>query len=390
MRRARAAVAALLIALAPATAGAQADVEQARIYYDAGAQAYNAGRYDAAVEALAAAYALAPRPQVLFSLAQAERRQFTAGRDPRLLRDAVAHFRRYLAEVPVGGRRADAVEAIAELEAAGARLDPQAAAVGARQKATRLMITAPTKGAQVTLDGVAHAEVPVLETVTPGPHKVRVSAPGYFDEDREVTALDGELVPVEITLRERPSFLAVAAPAGSTVTVDGRSYGEAPFAGALELAPGAHLVAVTRRGHEPHVATLDVQRGETATLRVTLRRTPQRRVAYVVLGAGAAALAGSGVLAAGTLHQEGVAKGILDQAHRANLTAARLDDYNGALATRDRLRTASLASLGIAGALVVTGLGLYLFDDPRPSVAPLLRGAELRLGPTGVTFSGSF
>ena len=55
----------------------------------AGAQAYAAGKYTDAVRSFEQAYALAPRPTVLFSLAQAERKSFLEHADPIALRHAI-------------------------------------------------------------------------------------------------------------------------------------------------------------------------------------------------------------------------------------------------------------------------------------------------------------
>jgi hypothetical protein len=380
---------ALALSLAALRAGAQSAVDQARIYFDAGAQAYAAGRYGAAIEALSAAYLSAPKPQILFSLAQAERRQFTAGRDPRHLRDAVAHFRAYLREVPEGGRRADAVEALAELEAVAAHLALPGEAAPTRQPpATRLMVSSSTSGASVTLDGQRFTELPVLESVKPGKHRLRISAPGYFDEERELTAVEGTLVPLEVTLRGRPSLLALSAPSGAAVTIDGRPFGEAPFAAPIDLLPGSHLVTVTRSGHEPHHAALTVARGETTTLRVLMPRTAQRNASYVVLGSGAAALVAGGVLFAGALHQQRLGQDVLDAARTGNISAARLDAYNGALVHRDQLRTGGFAALAAGGALAITGLALHVFDDPRPRAR--WSDASVAVGPRGVVVSAAF
>src|SRR5262249_10580393 len=102
-------------------------VAEAKTYYDAGVRAYAAAQYAVAIEAFTEAYRLAPRESVLFSLAQAERRQYTVDRNQKHLRDAIAHFRQYLDAVPEGGRRADSVEALGELEAIASRLSPPSA-----------------------------------------------------------------------------------------------------------------------------------------------------------------------------------------------------------------------------------------------------------------------
>ena len=60
----------LLLALAPAAAGAQqpGDLERARESFKAGATAYGAGEYLAAIQAFDAAYALTPLPPIAIPL----------------------------------------------------------------------------------------------------------------------------------------------------------------------------------------------------------------------------------------------------------------------------------------------------------------------------------
>ena len=108
MSRARAAlVVALLTTSRMAAAGEPTtdDVERARTFFNAGAQAYASARYAEAVRSFEQAYELAPRPQLLFSLAQAERKEFFASNDGGYVRRAVQHYKAYLEQVPSGGRR---------------------------------------------------------------------------------------------------------------------------------------------------------------------------------------------------------------------------------------------------------------------------------------------
>jgi tetratricopeptide (TPR) repeat protein len=129
-----------------ATALAQSDeVERAKASFKAGATAYAAGEYLAAIQALDAAYALTPIPAIAFSLAQAERRQYFVAHEREHLERAVLLFRRYVEQVPTGGRRADALDALSQLEPLAALppsgpATPTATDVDAIRR-TRLMIT---------------------------------------------------------------------------------------------------------------------------------------------------------------------------------------------------------------------------------------------------------
>ena len=103
------------------------DLVRAKELFDAGAREYEAGRYDGAIQAFEQAYKLAPRDGIVFSIAQAHRRQYTKTRDKHHLVQAVALYKEYIDKVKSGGRVADAVKALGDIE-------PLAAALGATNK----------------------------------------------------------------------------------------------------------------------------------------------------------------------------------------------------------------------------------------------------------------
>jgi hypothetical protein len=362
-----AAIAASLLFASAALPAHAEDVDKAKTLYNAGADAYAAGNFLAAIQAFSAAYAISPRPAILFNLAQAERRQFTLDHDAAKLRDAIKHFRQYLAEVQQGGRRSDAVEALADLEAQASRLgDAGMSATAAPVKAvTRLMISCDVKEATITVDATAHTEVPVIDEVKPGKHTVKVSAPGYFDDVREVTAVEGNLIAAEVTLKERPATLAFDAPSGADISVDGRPVGTAPMK-ALELPSGAHTITLTRAGKRPFMASVTLKRGEAMRVPVSMETTDRRVASYVVFGtAGVGALVG-GFFVLDALHFQNTAKGIRDEAASGNITGDRLSAYNDAITKRDSMRSASYVAFGITGGLLLTAGALYFFDHPVP------------------------
>lgn len=375
------------------------DLEKAKPFFDAGAAAYAAGDFAAASQAFGEAYALAPRPQILFSLAQAERRQHTAKHQPQYLADALTHFRLYVEQVPQGGRRADAVEALAELEAAAARVSPSdGAADSAREVNTRLMVSTPTRDAVVLVDGVSHGESPVIQEVKPGKHHVKVTAPGYFDDERDVTSVKGNLIAVEVTLKDQPAQLVLRAPDGADVTIDGRPYGTTPLA-PLELPAGTHAVTLTKMGHRPVLKNVALERGASKQLGVSMKDTTQRTAAYVVLGAAAFSGVAGGVLAGAAAAKQSTAAQVQSDASQHMITAEELGTYNAALSARDRLRGASFVAFGGAGAFAVAGFSLFLFDHPTPQreeAAPVraAKAAKAALlpipGGTAVVLRGSF
>lgn len=358
-------------AQAPAPA-AGADVARARSLFDAGARAYDSGQFEAAIQAFEEAYAITPRDGLLFSLAQANRKQHAIGRDPRHLRAAVDHYREYLARVKEGGRRKDAAEALEQLEpllgaAVGSSSPPPAPA----KRATIVQISSSTPGATVSIDGATPAPAPLTREVPPGVHEVRLSAPGFHDEVQKVEALAGQFQPFTYPLRERPARLAVRGADGADVSVDGRFVGTLPLA-PVELASGRHFVTVEANGRRTAGTDLVLARGETRALDVDLESTSQRDASWVVMISGVAIMAAGGAFGVVALAREGDAQDVLARADASNIGTTDVDAYESARADRDTFATASIATLAGGGLVTLVGIGLFTFDAPDPVAQPRL------------------
>lgn len=408
-------VTAVLLLAAPVASAAPRqptaeEVERARMFFGAGAQAYEVARYADAVRAFEQAYDLAPRPNVVFSLAQAERKEFFASNDPRMLRRAIQHYKEYLDQVPSGGRRAEAIEAKADLEGRLARLDPSqastSAAMAERRKA-RLTVYSATPGARVSVDGAAPQEQPYFGDIEPGRHRVRVSAEGHFDEEREVSGDRPIDIPMNLPLREKPAMVTVALDAAADVYVDGRIVATTPLDRPIEVPPGIRVLSIARNGKKPYSQEVTLVRGRPFRFEPRLETSGQRVVASTMfLGAGASAIV-CGVTALVAVGKESSAKDI-DEARRAGtITTQDLDRYNALIDDRDGLATASLVSGAIGAGLLVGGALLYVFDKPNVAVLPprsveptpapkkpdsLEMGAAPLLGPglVGAAFSARF
>lgn len=363
------------------SAGAQATNDQAKTYFNAGAQAYTIGEFAAAIQAFDAAYKIAPKPAILFSLAQAERRQYFVDHKTDHLQKAIDGFHKYLDEVKQGGRRVDATQALEELEPIYAEMKkegkmtapppPEAAA----KLPPRLMVTSPTPGAQVSVDGGKMSDAPYVSEVKTGKHSVRVEAKGFDPESRDIQALDGGLVALDLDLKERPAYLSVDAPSGSEIQVDGRPAGVTPLTQPIALTHGRHFVAVVKNGSLGYSTEVNLVRGETQKIGAKLVSSGQRTASYVVLATSLGALAAGGVFLGISLSKQSKAKSILDAQGSGNISNAQLDDYANFRDQRDRFRTMSYVSFGACAGLAVTGLFLYAFD--RPSVtAPLPSSLE--------------
>jgi hypothetical protein len=84
----------------------------------------------------------------------------------------------------------------------------------------------------------------------------------YDDRDREPPAEDPDSGEVRVR----------AWPRDATVYVDGQFQGTAREVAVLHLRPGRHTIEVVRPGFRPEEREVEIERGETRDLAVTLRR----------------------------------------------------------------------------------------------------------------------
>jgi tetratricopeptide (TPR) repeat protein len=380
-RRAAPLLTAALIALAPPLfaqappppAADPAKIAQAANFFDAGAAAYKAGQYPVAAEAFLKANELSASSSLLFSAAQAYRRQYLADPKPATLRRAIGLYRDYLRIDPTAKRREDAMQALAALVPFEARFAQEGAEGGGEpakeaSSPTRLLLSCPAEGAEVSVDGGAFVLAPSVFKVKPGPHKVRVQAQGYEAEEIAVDAIAGELVPRHVALRPRPARLLVTGTSGALVSVDGQARATLPLAAPLSVEPGAHFVSVALAGHEPEGQVVDLHRDATTEVAANLRMTRRRVAAWSTLSVGAAGVVAGGVLAGLALGRQSVASSLHDEQTTSFLTVAQRDQYNAALGARDDFAHAAEIAGGVGLATLVTGLGLFAFD--RPEILP--------------------
>ena len=377
MKRAIAFISAGLVMLSAQLAHAQsADLDRAKTFFNAGARAYDAGDFSTAIDAFEAAEKLAPRPAIQFSIAQAHRRQYFLDGKPEHLRTAIQNYREYVDATPPGqGRRADAAQALTDLVPIADKLAPESGPRVTEPKHTKINVSSPAPGARVSCDGGKLTEpgAPLTLEVKAGKHQCSVSADGFFDEKREVLAVEGEFVPVEVVLVERPAQLRVTGADGAEISIDGRTVGNAASSARIPIAAGVHLVAVARNGHAAFVREIEFSRGQEKTLALDLGSTAQRKIARGALVLGAAGIVTGAVFTVVALIEEGRAKDVLDKSNSQNLTGPDLATYDSARNARTTWTDAAIIGYGAGAALAATGLVLYLFDSPNttnPSLPP--------------------
>jgi hypothetical protein len=347
-----------LVTLAPPVVAD--DVEQAKALFLAGAAAYDKHDYLAAIRAFEGAERAAPRPPIVFSLAQAHRRQFYVDGNAEHQHTAIDLFREYVKAVPSGGRHEDAMRALQELGA----LAPQ-------HEGTSISINSSgTPNARVALDGAAAVDAPLIGSVSPGKHHAVISADGFASEERDVVAVDGNIVALDVPLKEKLAHVTISGRAGAVVIVDGRPMGETPFAAPLELSPGTHVISISKNGFEGYVRDLDLARGESRRIDAGLPASKQRVIATGLLITSAVTVVAAAVFAGFAGGYTATAAGILNDQKTQNITMAQWSTYDDDRTARGSWLIASGATFAAAAALAATGLVLFVFDKPQVTGAP--------------------
>ena len=129
-------------------------------------------------------------------------------------------------------------------------------------------VTSTPSGASVFLDEKQVGQTPLtLDRIASGSHSLRLQAPQYAVERRNVSVADGQTANVAVTLAARFAEITVQAPQGAVVTVDGDRKGS----GTLSWRQGEGLcdIVVSMAGHRDARRQLEVVAGRAHTVQLT-------------------------------------------------------------------------------------------------------------------------
>lgn len=361
-------VLAVVLVVVFAASPASADDDQAKAFFEVGKVALDNNDLDGALLAMYQAHRLSGNHKVLWNIGDILHLRWSARGKTEDLVQAVRNLRAYLEKVPDGDHRNDAKNALSKLvpllpketdksdEATQAPEPPPAR--------TGLMVATPTEDATILLDGTPYRRSPLIVDTAAGSHEIRVRAPGYVESVRTVLVEPGTVIALHVPLSPQPAALSVAGPDGAWVTIDGDRRATLPLDGPISVEPGDHFVGVVLNGYRPYAAWTAFGRGEQRAIEAPLETSAQRYAAWGTMGFGLVGLIVGSSLAAEASTREQEARAIDRRREQEGIQRDEVSAYDDAVASRDNLRVASAITLVAGGASLVTGVFLYLFDEP--------------------------
>ncbi len=248
------------LSVPPTTAWAQtstgvatvAQVAEGRALFQEGMRLVGQESWGEALEFFRRSRALISRPSTLFNIGSVLTR---LGR----MNEAITTLDEFL-------RVSDPAQNAAE------RAEAERLLADARRALVRLTLTLNVAEARVHIDGApvdgsGAARALVLD---PGERRVRVTAPGFEEQQFSLSLLPAIARSHRVDLREVPTRIVLAiTPERSVVRVDGRDVGTARE---VPVGPGEHVILVTAEGYLPLQRTARVDRGESVNLGLSLSR----------------------------------------------------------------------------------------------------------------------
>ena len=390
MKPALAILAVLAISAWPHSASAD-NVEQAKANFAVGVTAFEQRKFRVAIDAFEGSYKLAPKAAILFSIAQAYKREYfgnEGGHQEADLRQAVLYYRRYVKDEPDGRRVDEANAAISDLEAVAARngvdLEAKAPVKDAPAPTARILAGTSAKSATIRVDGGPPIELPSRIEATPGSHRVLIEAEGFLPYKRDIVLEPGEPYPLDAHLFERPARVSLSTDDGVRVYVDGRIVATTPLREPIEVPPGAREFALMRRGYDPVSVPLVLKSGEERRIRRSFSISRQRVGSFVTFALAGASLAAGGVMTGLAVWRENQALAISRK--QANITQEEKASFEQEIADRGLFRGLAAGSFGVGTALGATGVLLYAIDNPEPPPSAMRPAADRESPSTEISF----
>lgn len=278
---------ALLLGIGTAAAN---ELEKAQQAFDQAQADYVAEKYDEATDGFLKAYAARPFPQFLYNAAAAQHMKGKKKADAAAYDQAIAHYKKYLAEDKQAADRARVEKIIAVLEAESARLKALPAAtattpavtskeveqLGEQKTKGGVTIETTPQDATILLDGKPLGKTPWSGQIE-GKHAFKIQKDGYkpYEKELDFDPTRFYYIPVGLSEAGYLGFLAVKANIPDAVVyIDDKvaPVGKAPYRG--ELPPGKHKIWVTAEGYDEYTAEVEIIRGQDQEVSATLKGSP--------------------------------------------------------------------------------------------------------------------
>lgn len=148
-------------------------------------------------------------------------------------------------------------------------------------------------GARVLVRGIEVGVLPVAVRVNAGAAEIRIEKDGYDAsvETRDLAPKVSTTIDVALAPERTSGQLSIfARPANARIVIDGRPRGMSPVT--LDLAPGPHDVVIEAPSHHRRSIPVDLAKGETRRVDITLDReaTPLTKSPWLWAGIGAVAV----------------------------------------------------------------------------------------------------
>lgn len=342
----------------------QRDEAAAKRLMDSAKTAFRDERFEEAIEFLAEAYRTYPYVMLLYSLGSAHRRAYEIDGNVEHRRLSIRRYQQYLSEAPDGESSSLAQNYLTSLLAERDLGSLEAEVV------TRILVSTSAEAATMSVDGTTSVPAPGVISVEPGTHELHVSAPGYSEFVQRVDVPEGATYQIDAALVGLDGSLVVEGPKQAWLRIDGNVVGRLPLSSPLRVAPGPHVLVVSKPGHEPLRVELELERDGWRSVRAPLDVTNQRIASYFLFGLGSAATIASGVQFAFALDGQIRAAELDERRANAQLSTVDYDRYVEYLDQRNTMRIGSvMAGIG-GGLLLLTGVVLFVYENPRLTAGP--------------------
>ncbi|MFC2170738.1 PEGA domain-containing protein, partial [Calditrichota bacterium] len=123
----------------------------------------------------------------------------------------------------------------------------------------------------VTIDDKEIGPTPqIIDDITAGPHKVKLSLPGYIDHEESINLNIGEEQRLDVRLFKESLLKIDTSPVGADIVLNGRYFGKAPIV-LSSVKPGKNTITARIDGYFTWEKDIEFQEGENQTIEIEMK-----------------------------------------------------------------------------------------------------------------------